>query len=123
MITPSGLQVLGSVLAQHRLTGPVLTSGISSRQFVYYLPHTPILTSPPTSLAAIDAVVIGAPQCRLMTDNRTTRSIVAVNLAAGRLREIHADKVITVYAVTSKLAMPSPAQIAAQPPTNLAAGC
>jgi hypothetical protein len=30
---------------------------------------------------------------------------------------------MTVYAVTSKLAMPSPAQIAAQPPTNLAAGC
>ena len=61
-ITPSGLKVLDSVLAQHRLTGPVLTSGISRHQFVYYLPHTPILTSPPTSLAAIDAVVIGAPQ-------------------------------------------------------------
>jgi hypothetical protein len=122
-ITPSGLQVLGSVLARHRLTGPVLTSGISRHQFVYYLPNTPILMSPPTWLATIDAVVIGAPQCRLLTDNRTTRSIVAVNLATGRLREIHADKVMTVYAVTSKLAMPSPAQIGAQPPTNLAAGC
>ena len=122
-ITPSGLDVLGPVLAQHRLTGPVLTSGISHHQFVYYLPHTPILTSPPASLAGIDSVVIGAPQCRLVTDNRTTRSIVAVNLADGRLREIHADSVMTVYAVTSGLAMPSPAQIAAQPPTNLAAGC
>jgi hypothetical protein len=122
-ITPSGLKVLGSVLAQHRLTGPVLTSGISPRQFGYYLPHTPILMSPPTSLAAIDAVVVGAPQCRLMTDNRTTRSIVAVNVAVGRLREIHADKLMTLYAVTSKLVMPSPAQIAAQPPTNLATGC
>lgn len=115
--------MLGPVLARHRLTGPVLTSGISRHQFMYYLPHTPILTSPPASLAGIDAVVIGAPQCRLVTDNRTTRSIVAVNLADGRLREIHADSVMTVYAVTSKLAMPSPAQIAAQPPTNLAAGC
>jgi hypothetical protein len=122
-ITPSGLTVLGSVLGRHGLTGPVLTSGISPHQFVYYLPRTPIRTSPPTSLAAIDAVVIGAPQCRLMTDNRTTRSIVAVNLADGRLREIHADKAMTVYVVTGKLAMPSPAQIAAQPPTNLAAGC
>jgi hypothetical protein len=46
-----------------------------------------------------------------------------VTVAVGRLREIHADKLMTLYAVTSKLVMPSPAQIAAQPPTNLATGC
>ena len=122
-ITSYGPQVLGPVLAQHGLTGPVLSSGVYAYEFTYYLPHLPVLMSPPASLAAVDAVVIGAPQCRLNTDNRTTRSIVAVNLAAGRLRRIHADPAMTVYEVTGHLAEPAPAQIAAQPPANLAAGC
>ena len=68
-------------------------------------------------------MVIGAPQCRLEPDNRTTRGIVAVNLAAGRLRRIYVDSAMTVYQVTRPLVTPTPAQIAAQPPTNLAVGC
>ena len=122
-ITSYGPEVLGSVLAQHRLTGPVLASGLYSYQFRYYLPKVPVLMTPPASLVSVDAVVIGAPQCRLETDSRTTRSIVAVNLAAGRLRRIHTDPAMTVYAVTGRLVTPSAAQIAAQPPANLAAGC
>ena len=122
-ITSYGPEVLGSVLAQHRLTGPVLASGLYSYQFRYYLPKVPVLMTPPASLVSVETVLIGAPQCRLETDNRTTRGIVAVNLAAGRLRRIHTDPAMTVYAVTGRLVTPSPAQIAAQPPTNLAAGC
>jgi hypothetical protein len=48
---------------------------------------------------------------------------VAVNVAADRLRQIYRDQAIAIYAVTSQLTMPSRAEIAAQPPTNLAAGC
>jgi hypothetical protein len=71
----------------------------------------------------VRAVVIGPPQCRLEPDNRTIRTIAVVNLAARHLKKIYADSAMTVYQVTSPLITPTPAQIAAQPPTNLAAGC
>lgn len=122
-ITPTGPPVLGRVLRQHGIAGWTLSSGISRYEYTYYLPHRTFLLRPPPSLAGIQAVVIGAPVCRLETDNRTTRSIVAVNLAAGRLRLIHADPAMKVYAVTSRLITPSAVQISQQPPSNLAAGC
>lgn len=122
-ITRYGPEVLRPLLVRHRLTGPVLASGLYRFEFGYYTPGLRVFMRPPASLARIDAVVIGAPQCRLEPDNRTTRAIVATNVAAGRLRQIYADQAMTVYAVTSRLTMPSPAEIEAQPPTNLAAGC
>jgi hypothetical protein len=118
-----GPAVLRSVLVRHRLHGPVLSSGIYGFDYLYYESGMGAYLTPPKSLASVDAVVIGAPQCRLEPDNRTTRSLVAVNLAAGRLRRIYVDSAMTVYKVTGPLTMPTPAQIAAQPPTNLAAGC
>jgi 4-amino-4-deoxy-L-arabinose transferase-like glycosyltransferase len=122
-ITATGPGVLGRVFRQHGITGWTLSSGISRYEYSYYLPSRTFLLQPPRSLAAIHAVVIGAPVCRLETDNRTTRSIVAVNLAAGRLRLIHADPAMKVYEVTGQLIRPTPAQISQQPPTNLATGC
>jgi len=122
-VKPLGPEVLRPVLAHHGLHGPVLSSGIYQYEYTYYAPGLGAYLTPPSSLASIRAVVIGAPQCRLEPDNRTTRSIVAVNLAAGHLRRIYADSAMTVYQVTRPLVTPTPAQIAAQPPTNLAAGC
>jgi 4-amino-4-deoxy-L-arabinose transferase-like glycosyltransferase len=122
-ITPSGPSVLDRVLRQHGIKGGLLSSGISRYEYIYYVPDRVVLRRPPRSLAGIHGVIIGAPECRLETDNRTTRSIVAVNLAAGRLRLIHADVAMKVYAVTGPLIRPTLAQIDQQPPTDLAAGC
>jgi len=122
-ITATGPSVLGRVLRQHQIKGWVLSSGIYSYEYTYYLPHRTFLFRPQVSLAPIHAVIIGAPECRLESDNRTTRSIVAVNLAAGRLRLIHADPAMKVYAVTGGLIRPTAAQISQQPAANLAAGC
>jgi 4-amino-4-deoxy-L-arabinose transferase-like glycosyltransferase len=122
-VKPLGPEVLRPVLAHHGLHGPVLSSGIYQYEYAYYDLGMAAYLTPPRSLASIQAVVIGAPQCRLEPDNRTTRAITAVNLAAGRLRRIHVDSAMTVYQVTRPLISPTPAQIAAQPPTNLAAGC
>jgi 4-amino-4-deoxy-L-arabinose transferase-like glycosyltransferase len=122
-VKPLGPEVLRPVLAHHGLHGPVLSSGIYEYEYAYYDLGMAAYLTPPRSLASIQAVVIGAPQCRLEPDNRTTRAITAVNLAAGRLRRIHVDSAMTVYQVTRPLISPTPAQIAAQPPTNLAAGC
>ena len=122
-ITPSGPSVLGRVFRQHRVSWWTLSSGISRYEYNYYLPDRTFLLQPPPSLAPIHAVIIGAPVCRLETDNRTTRAIVAVNLAAGRLRLIYADPAMKVYVAAGWLTMPAPARIRQQPPVNLAAGC
>jgi hypothetical protein len=37
----------------------------------------------------------GVPRCRLVTVNCTTRSIMAVNVVADRLRQIYRDQAIT----------------------------
>jgi hypothetical protein len=122
-VKSQGPEVLRGVMARHGLHKAVLSSGVYLYEFLYYDPGLGAFLTPPTSLAAIRTVVIGAPQCRLEPDSRTTRSIVAVNLASGHLRKIYADSAMTVYQAIGQLATPSPAQIAAQPPTNLAAGC
>ena len=122
-VKPLGPEVLRPVLAHHGLHGPVLSSGIYQYDYVYYDRGMGVFLTPPPSLASVHAVVIGAPQCRLEPDNRTTRTIAAVNLAARHLHKIYADRAMTVYQVTGPLITPTPAQIAAQPPKNLAAGC
>jgi len=122
-VKPVGPEVLRPVLAHHGLHGPVLSSGIYQYEYTYYDPGMGAYLTPPPSLAPVRAVVIGPPQCRLEPDNRTTRAITAVNLAAGHLRKIYVDNAMTVYQVTHPLITPTPAQIAAQPPTDLAAGC
>ncbi|HEY6277361.1 MAG TPA: phospholipid carrier-dependent glycosyltransferase [Streptosporangiaceae bacterium] len=122
-VSPAGPEVLGSVLRQHGIKGWLLSSGISRYEYTYYLPDRIVLLRPPKPLNEVHAVVIGAPQCRLETDDRATRSIVAVNLAAGRLQLIHADPAMKVYDVTGNLIRPTRAQIDQQPPRNLTAGC
>ncbi len=122
-VKPLGPEVLRPVLAHHGLHGPVLSSGIYPYEYAYYDLGMGAYLTPPPSLASVYAVVIGTPQCRLEPDNRTTRAIAAVNLAARHLKKIYADSAMTVYQVTRPLITPSAAQIAAQPPTNLAAGC
>jgi len=122
-VKPVGPEVLRGVMARHHLHKAVLSSGVYLYEFLYYDSGLGAFLAPPASLTAIHTVVIGAPQCRLEPDSRATRAIVAVNLAAGRLDKIYGDSAMTVYKVTSPLAAPSAAQIAAQPPTNLAAGC
>jgi 4-amino-4-deoxy-L-arabinose transferase-like glycosyltransferase len=75
-------------------------------------------------LAAASGVAIGcAAASKENGALAAVRSIVAVNRAAGRLRRIQIDPAMTVYEVTGPLIKPTPAQIVAQPPTNLAAGC
>jgi hypothetical protein len=121
-VKPVGPEVLRPVLAHHGLRGPVLSTGIYQYEYTYYDPGMGVYYSPP-SLVSVNAVVVGAPQCRLEPDSRTARTVVAINLAARHLRKIYVDRAMTVYQVTGPLITPSPAQIAAQPPTNLAAGC
>lgn len=122
-VKPTGPEVLRSVLHHHGLRSPVLSSGVYGYEYAYYDVGMIVYLSPPRSLAGLHAVVIGAPRCRLEPDNRTTRAIAAVNLAAGNLRRIYSDSAMTVYAVERPLISPTSAQIAAQPPVNLAAGC
>ena len=118
-----GPPLLASVLDRHGLNGTLLSTGVYSFDLNYYLPSRAVLMKPPESLTGVDAVVVGAPACRLLPDNRTTRAIVAVNLANGRLSPIYRDRAMTVYEVSSTLEPVTPDDVARQPPTNLASGC
>lgn len=120
---PMGAQVLASVRRAHGLESRILTTGVQLFQLFRYIPPAYFLTSAHEPLATADTVIVGALQCRNRADDRGVRAVVAVNLAAGRLHEIHQDALATIYEVVSPLRPATPAAIAAQPPVDLAAGC
>lgn len=125
---PRGVAVLGSLMTNNGLSGPIVVAGLPSWALEYYLPTTPLITST-TSLTAGAAsdtspklIAVGTPQCRTLID-QSVRALVAVNLAVGHVRRIYSDSQITVYEVTTRLTLPSKAQVAAIPPGSLTDDC
>jgi hypothetical protein len=92
-------------------------------QLFRYIPADYFLTRSYQPVDTADTVIVGALQCRNRADDRGVRAVVAVNLAAGRLREIHHDRLATIYEVLRPLHPATPADIAAQPPVDRTAGC
>ncbi len=101
-------------MQEHDLSGPILHAGIYPFEVTTYLPD--VARHDTVSPAALDAdtVVVGRPRCRFLPDRRVL-ALVAANLAAGHLREVHADSVVVVYEVVRPLQPPSPSSVAAQP--------
>ncbi|HVX18597.1 MAG TPA: hypothetical protein VHA73_11250 [Acidimicrobiales bacterium] len=122
-VRPMGAQVLASVRRAHGLKGPILTTGVQLFQLFRYIPADYFLTRSYQPVDTADTVIVGALQCRNRADDRGVRAVVAVNLAAGRLREIHHDRLATIYEVLRPLHPATPADIAAQPPVDRTAGC
>jgi hypothetical protein len=122
-VKPEGAAALAGVRHAHGLDGRVLTTGVALFQLFRYIPPSTFLVARSQPLAGTDTVIVGATQCRNLADNRGVRAIVAVNLQAGRLQRLHRDSLATIYEVTRPLVKPTDAQVAAQPPTDLTAGC
>lgn len=120
---PEGAAALAGVRHAHGLHGAVLSTGVYAFQLFHYLPPTVFRLAPNQPLDGVDTVIVGATQCRNLSDNRGVRAIVAANLGAGNLRRIHHDPQATIYEVVHPLIEPTPAQLAATPPTDLTAGC
>lgn len=121
-IHPQGAEVLPSLLTDDGLTGPIVSTGIGAWAYAYYLPSVKVSTAVDASSTRANAIVVAAPQCRDPLD-AGVRALVAVNKAAGDVRQIYSDPTIRIYAVVGPLRLPSAAQIAAEPISRATDGC
>ncbi len=112
---------LPTIMREDDLHGPVIVTGLASWQF-WGVDVGRVSFSMPASLDGYDTVILAAGGCRHDVD-QATRALVAANTAEGRLRNVYRDRTMVVYAALSMLQSPTPSEIAAQPPTDPAAGC
>lgn len=117
-----GASVVPAIRQHFRLSKDILTTGTEPAELHPYLARSTIVSRPTANLNAIDTVLVGQPRCRVAS-SPTVLALVAVNLARGRLRLVHSDRLIRVYVVTGPLTSPSPAQVAEQPVSPLSARC
>ena len=121
-LQPTGIMVVPKLMREHNLTGAVVSAGLPSWEWSYYLPNTTIYTSASGQLKSAEIIVIGRPQCRTLID-QSVRALVAINTQSGHVQQIYTDSAITAYAVTGALASPTTAQINAEPPGKLTDNC
>lgn len=121
-IKPTGVMVLPALMHEYHLTGPIIAAGLPVWSVSYYLPGTTVYTSASSPVTGAETIVIGQPQCRELID-QSVRALVAVNLKIGHVKQVYTDSQITAYAVTGSLAMPTAAQINAEPLGKLTDHC
>ncbi|MGI5171177.1 phospholipid carrier-dependent glycosyltransferase [Spirillospora sp. CA-253888] len=117
---PVGTAHLAKVMALNGLRGSVLAGGLYDWEFTGVRLPGAVLHQVPADLSRVDTVVIGRPRCRTPVA-ADVRAFLAAN--RGALRQVYRDHLIVVYAVQARLHPPTAAEIAAQPPWNLAAFC
>ncbi|MFC4908315.1 ArnT family glycosyltransferase [Actinomadura gamaensis] len=115
-----GTAYLPKVMARSNLHGEVLAGGLYDWEFDGVRLPGAVRFQVPADLSRVDTVVIGRPRCRTPV-GADVRAFLAAN--RGALRPVHRDHVIVVYAVRGRLHAPTRAEVAAQPPWNLAAYC
>ena len=121
-IQPNGAQVVPSLMHEHGLTGAIVSTGVGSWAWSYYLPGTKVYNTASGPVSGAETVVVAKVQCRDPLDP-SVRALVTVNLAAGHIKEIYSDAAITVYAATAPMSTPTAAQISAEPISEATAGC
>ncbi|MBA8949384.1 ArnT family glycosyltransferase [Actinomadura namibiensis] len=117
---PVGTAHLPKVMALHHLRGEVLAGGLYNWEFTGVPLPGAVLYQVPADLSRVDTVVIGRPRCRTPVA-ADVRAFLTAN--RGALRPVYRDHLIVVHAVRARLRAPTAAEIAAQPPWNLAAHC
>lgn len=121
-LKPTGVMVVPHLMREHDLHGDVVSAGLSTWYWTYYMPSTPVYYSATEPVPDAAIIVIGQPQCRELID-QSVRALVAVNLKSGGVKQIYTDSEITAYAVTGPLALPSAAQVNDEPPGKLTDHC
>jgi 4-amino-4-deoxy-L-arabinose transferase-like glycosyltransferase len=121
-LRPVGAAVVPALRARLHLTGPIITAGTYPTEITPLLGGITVLDGEPSDLSGVDMVMVGQPRCRTPIDP-TVRALVAANLAGGSLRLVHTDRLVRIYQAIHPLRPPTPAQIHAQPPSNLADLC
>lgn len=120
--TPVGPQAVRTERSRLHLHGTIVSTGTYSGEFAPYLAPTSVDLTMPATLRGVDTVLVSRPRCRDPRD-RVIQALVAVNLAHGRLRQVHRDRLLTMYVRTGALLVPTPAQVADVVPDTVTTGC
>jgi 4-amino-4-deoxy-L-arabinose transferase-like glycosyltransferase len=121
-LQPAGAAAAGRLRSQLHLHGEVLTTGTFRDETAPMLPSTTILNAVPRDLTSIDMILLPRQRCRIARSPQV-RALVTANLAAQRLRLVHADHIMQIYLVTAPLIPPTTEQIRAQPRERLSDRC
>ena len=121
-IQPNGVQVLPQLMKEHHLTGAIVSTGVGSWAYSYYVPTAKIYTTATSPVPDTSLIVISTVQCRDPLD-ASVRALAKINVATGHALQIYADSSVTVYEVTGALTLPTSAQISAEPASNATDGC
>ena len=119
---PVGPAAVADVRERLGLHGVVLATGIPVPEMAPYLPASRILLYVPENLSRVDTVLIGQPRCRTPLDPGI-RALIDLNLETRSLRLARVDRLLLMYVTVGRLHVPTPGEIAAEPPTPLAAHC
>ena len=123
-LQPNGVQVLPSLMKEHHLApnGAIVSTGVGSWAYLYYVPDAKIYTAATSPVPGASLIVISTVQCRDPLDPGV-RALARINAADGHAVQIYADSAVTVYEVTGTLALPTSAEISAEPASNATDGC
>jgi len=123
-LQPNGVQVLPSLMKEHHLAPnrAIVSTGVGSWAYLYYVPDAKIYTTATSPVPGASLIVISTVQCRDPLDPGV-RALARINAADGHAVQIYADSAVTVYEVTGTLALPTPAEISAEPASNATDGC
>ena len=121
-LKPTGVMVVPSLMREHDLHGTIVSAGLPAWYFEYYTPKTTVYYTATQAVPDAAIIVIGQPQCRQLID-QSVRALVKINMASGHVKEIYTDSEIVAYAVDGSLAMPTKAQINAEPAGKLTDYC
>ena len=122
LLVPVGPITLPALFARSGVTGDVAVAGLPLAETGPYTGSRVVHTTLSPSTASWQAIVLGQPRCRTLRD-RGIRALIALNLPSGSLREIHTDRILTVYRVEKHMQLPTPAQVASVPTGSLADHC
>ena len=123
-LQPNGVQVLPGLMKEHHLAagGAIISTGVGSWAYLYYVPDAKIYNSATSPVPGASLIVISTVQCRDPLDPGV-RALARINAADGHAVQIYADSAVTVYEVTGTLALPTSAEISAEPASNATDGC
>jgi 4-amino-4-deoxy-L-arabinose transferase-like glycosyltransferase len=123
-LQPNGVQVLPGLMKQHHLAldSTIVSTGVGSWAYSYYVPKAKIDTTASGPVPGAALIVISTVQCRDPLD-ASVRALARINAADGHAVQIYADSSVTVYEVTGTLAVPTAADISAEPASNATDGC
>ena len=121
-LQPNGVQILPSLLKQYHLTGAIVSTGVSSWAYSYYVPNAKIYNTATRPVPGTSLIVISTVQCDDPL-NPSVRALAKINAADDHTFQIYADASVTIYEVAGTLARPTPAEISAEPASLAADGC